>query len=363
MAWKPPDLLKFQLPAAVLASLAHDSRLTVSRESKDDGQYRSSLVISQGADSALEKEHPLQIDETQEVDWYRCETSKEKTPANKKRLHHIGTTSHKYILTNKGTRAKPKLDTSTSNLKRIGEQTRKLLDEERKKRKEIVRLDEGELPLPPEAIANEVAVAKSLQDEVKDKKIPPESKKKPRTNKRKRNDPTIDSFMPNIHHLSPNAATKEDKSNLLRLHGLPIGVRASDIRKFFHGLNPTIFALPTFDGYIDGWDGNVSEKECKKAKVKRYPESFRVYVKFQSVLVADAAMERSGESMGFDKKVNECCERGVFGATVALSTVSKPVAKFLEKHLVSVDSLVRFMSKTDSDFYSTCALLLFASSF
>lgn len=341
MAGKPPDLLKLRLPVSLLASLTQDSRLTVNLESKDC-ECKSSLAISRGADNASDHEHPLHMDEAR-VDWYQAKRSQDKVPVNRRRLRHIGTTSHEYTLTNKGTRAKPKLDTSTSNLKRIGEHTRKLLDEERKKRKEIVRLNEGELLLPPEAIANEAAAAKSLRDEEKGKKIPPEPKKRHMPNKRKRNDPTVDSYMPNTENLVANAVTKEDKSNILRMHGLPIGVRSSDIRKFFHGLNPTIFVLPTFDGYIDGWDGNVIEKEYKKVKVKRYAETFRVYVKFQSVLVADAAMERSGESVSFDKEMNECSDRGVIGAAVALSTVSKSVAKFLEKHLVSMNYLVVFM--------------------
>ena len=322
----PQKLINLSLPAALLSYLTQDEQLNLNHGDSKDGETHS-LTIARGANGTSEK-HALQVDE-HPVDWYQTMSTSE---TNKKSLSRIGTTKHRYTLQKKGTKPKPILDTSTSNLKRIGAQTRKLLDEERKKRKEIVRLDDDELPLPPEAIAKEAATKTAAESlDVSETKAASKPKK-PRVAKRKRNDPSIDSYMPNTDNLIAKAIGKEDKSYMIRLHGLPIGIRTNDIRKFFHGLNPTIFVLPTFDGYIDGWD--AGDFDCRKHKVARYSETFRVYAKFQSVLVADAAMERLGESIGFDVDRNGC-EAGVVGAAISLSPVSKHVAKFLDKYLVS----------------------------
>jgi hypothetical protein len=313
----PPALIKLSLPTALLSSLSKESRLTI-REG--DGDEKRSVTVS-FANTKSPVEHKLQRDEAP-TNWYQRTSS---SNSGMIKLNKVGTTKHQYNIN-----TKPKLDTSTSNLKRIGAQTRKLLDEERRKRKEIVRLENDVAPLPPEILHKEAPPTIKRDGPTNDTQKKTKTKK--HRVKRKRNDPTIDPYMPNVEHLIANAIGKEDRSNILRLHGLPVGVRRDDIRKLFHGLDPTVFVLPSFNGHIEGWDALDSDA---KKNVMRHPETFRVYAKFQSVLVADAAIERVGESIGFDVQLNGC-DGGMTGAAISLSPVSRHVASFLLKHLVSI---------------------------
>ena len=116
--------------------------------------------------------------------------------------------------------------TSKTDLKEIGKKTRRLLEEERKKRKEIVRLEEGydesSLPPLPEKQAADVATKTSADDE---KMKPQKPSKAPGARKRKRRRAAasnIDGWMPNVDDLLSRATTKDDRSNIVRLHGLPI---------------------------------------------------------------------------------------------------------------------------------------------
>lgn len=325
---KPPQLLKLRLPAALLSSLTNHSRLTI-HQGNDDGE-KSSILISGGNEAS--NEHELQVEKLHS-DWYQSKSTSEK-----RTLSRIGTTTHQYTV---NPRQKRQLDTIGVNLKQIGAQTRKSLDEERKKRKEIVCLTDGELPPLPDTLQREHTVRKNdnIADDVPTEKGK-RGVKKPRTVKRKRHDPTIDSYMPNTEQLISKIIEKEDRSNMIRLHGLPLGVKTGDIRKFFDGLNPVVFVLPSFNGYIEGWDAKENNPS-RKPFVHRYPETFRVYVKFRSALVADAAMERLGESIGFDVEVNGCT-KGVVGAALSLSPVPKRAASFLLKHLVSSYVAIRY---------------------
>lgn len=223
------------------------------------------------------------------------------------------------------------------SLKEIGKKTRRLLEEERKKRKEIVRLDDASsLPPLPEKEAL-VAVAKKAAAAESDRNIQPKKAgNAPSARKRKRRVASnIDGWMPNVDDLLSKASAKDDRSNIVRLQGLPIGVKPDHIRKFFHGLNPSIiFVLPSFTNYIQGWDAKY-DADHEGAIIKRYSSNFRVFVKFASAPVADAAIERSGEVVGFDTENTACGEREVVGAAISLSHVPKHVATFLQKNMVS----------------------------
>ena len=132
-----------------------------------------------------------------------------------------------------------------------------------------------------------------------------------------------------------------------------MNVKPEHIYKFFHGLNPSlIFILPRFDSYIQGWDAianndNVGEKNSD-ILVERHASNFRVYVKFTSSLVANAAIERMGESIGLTDRRGEedggdamiCGKREIVGASIAMSPVPKHVALFLQKYMVSLLTLL-----------------------
>lgn len=328
-----PQLLHLQLPTSLLSNFSKQSCLLLNREElvqqqrKDDGDEQTSLTITLATDGndrnpqqrheryMLQKEH--NDDCTRE--WYQSTP----TANNKKEMHKIGTTNKCY-----------KLDpNSIVDLKKIGEKTRRLLEQENKKRKEIVRLGEGECILPPNVVGNVVAEKKE--------KLPSRQKKattKPVRKKRRIVDPNVDGWFPDTDDLVGKAVSKDDHSNIVRLHGLPVGIKPEHIRKFFQGLNPSlIFVLPSNNATsIEGWDvQNANDNAvARRVKVDRYPSVFRVFVKFQSALVADAAIERSGEWIGLDKESEFCDDQdGIKGATISVSPVSKRISSYLQKNM------------------------------
>jgi hypothetical protein len=58
-----------------------------------------------------------------------------------------------------------------------------------------------------------------------------------------------------------------------------------------------------------------------------------VFVKFQSALVADAAIERSGEWIGLDKENALRAQDGMKGAAISVSPVPKRVASYFQKSM------------------------------
>ncbi|KAL3802103.1 hypothetical protein HJC23_010859, partial [Cyclotella cryptica] len=335
-----PDLIQLRLPASLLSSFSTNSRLTINPAANGAGNDKLSISVSREAAhkhaKTSEDLFPLKLEnQTDTFEWYQRKRS-QAVSDNMRKYFRIGETRSRYSINN------PK---SGVDLKRIGERTRTLLDQERKKRKEIVRLDEDELyPVNSKETAEKgMGERNPTNDNVpmaseKERKTPKTStlRKRAAASKRKRHDPTVDGWMPNTDHLVSKAVAKDDRSNIVRLHGLPRGIQPDHIRKFFHGLNPSlIFVLPTMNRFIEGWDvsDEFSSMQKQNIAVERHPESFRVYVKFQSVLVADAAMERQGESIGFDRNKEDFIKKDVVGAAISLSPVSRYVASYLQKHL------------------------------
>lgn len=329
-----PALIPLRLPSALLSNLSKDSRIVFNfNGSADDDGDKSEMtphIIAVRSNNAAEKDsteqHPLKIYSANRSEWYQSsEKSNARFFVGKNELVRIGETTNQFTV-----------ETSSAiDLKDIGKKTRQLLDNERKKRKEIVRLHDAVIVPHPET----GAIKRKLTSEVGDapsKKAPStatKAKKKMATKpKRKRRDPSVDGWMPNLDNLSVSAASKEDRSNILRLHGLPFGVKPEHISKFFHGLSPSlIFVLPSLPSTIKDWDAKQDFDANTRTAVKRHSNDFRVFVKFQSSPVADAAMERVGEPMGFDKDSNICNRSEIAGAAIALSSVPKYVASFFAK--------------------------------
>ncbi|KAL7536990.1 hypothetical protein ACHAXR_007525 [Thalassiosira sp. AJA248-18] len=338
---KPP-LIALRLPAALLANLSTDSRLAINHGEASPGEDDNEANKATAATDALSLtvthggtvkqscvSYPLEAadNEHHHTEYYQSTATALGGTTSKNELHSIGKTNKQYTV-------KPK-STTTTNLKEIGRKTRRLLEEERKKRKEIVRLDDNEcLHLTGQEAA---VVAKTSPQPPDTAKMPPKKAgSKPGANARKRKRrvaSNIDGWMPNVDDLLSNATAKDDHSKIVRLHGLPIGVKMEHIRKFFHGLNPSlIFVLPSFPSYVQSWDATFDANE-RNALVKRHSSNFRVFVKFTSAPVADAAIERSGESIGFDKEGAACEKKEAVGATISISPVPKHVASFLHKHM------------------------------
>jgi len=143
-------LTPLRLPATILTSLFNESRLAIHRASDGGGPGEDdekrlgataslSLVVTQAGkgeqsgDSYLLEEAS---DQNNPTDWYQSSMTTmlavEKAPSNKKGQ-----------INNTPSNPNPK------DLKEIGERTRKLLERELKKRKEIVRLEGDADILPP----------------------------------------------------------------------------------------------------------------------------------------------------------------------------------------------------------------------
>ena len=158
----------------------------------------------------------------------------------------------------------------------------------------------------------------------------------------------VDTRTPDISHLTYNP-NQENVSNTVRIHGLPVATKRGDLIRFFAGLNPKhIFMLPhnnipilewdavaTSDDDDDDSDDNDSDNDSNagSGRVKRHPNSFRVFVRFDSAPVASLAAQRSGEEI-YMGKASDNNETRRQGASIAVSQVPKATAKYLFQNMV-----------------------------
>jgi len=335
-------LIHVRLPASLLSTLSKKSLIEISRSEAgavEDGDGKRTIaddnltlkITQRGSGDSF----PLETDHQKQhtIEWYQSAVNmvdqlggKDRAP-NQNELRHIGTTNKQYTIK----------APSTTDLKKIGERTRRLLEEERKNRKEIVRLDDNDhLPLPEK---DAKAPEKSQQMAAKVPHKRTGAKASTSARKRKRHVASnVDGWMPNVDDLRSTDTNKDGQSNIVRLHGLPVGVKPEHIRKFFHGLNPSlIFVLPSFSHRIQGWDAAYSIEKVGGCIVKRHPIHFRVFAKFTSYPVANVAIERSGESIDIDLEGAACCKSEITGASISMAPVSKSDASFMRKHMVSCE--------------------------
>jgi len=349
-------LIPMRVPVSLLSTLPRESRLLLNHHNNIDGdgrgdQVASSLIINDGGGDRRDCTIEVTDNHGNHTDWYQASlsaafasTSTISLNSKKRDLQHIGTTN-KQLTINEPKPKQSSKKAKAADLKEIGKRTRQLLEEERKKRKEIVRLDDNEC-LPPLPKNNEQLVTPAAPEKLSKKSKQPSTTT---TRKRKRQSApipsNIDGWMPSVDHLLPSSeegavVAKDEQSNIIRLHGLPLGVKPEHINKFFHGLNPSlIFVLPSLPSYIDGWDATTTINDSDDDMlIKRYASNFRVYVKFSSAPVANAAIERLGEFIGLDKAVDCTAVRSkkskeIVGVSIAISPVPKHVAMFIEKHM------------------------------
>lgn len=223
-----------------------------------------------------------------------------------------------------------------SHARPLEQKARDRCDATREERPEIVRI--SELP------------EKVVHDETSPSILPghtttPGSRKKRRTSLPKERRPqssiadmSIDRWLPDISSLP--VCTKEDRSNIVWLHGLPKNTTVGQIRRFFSGLdvkrvvillsNPTLF--PQLDG-----DHSLPHKQHV---VERCEASTRVLVQFESAPIAELAANRSGEvlTVGSSSSDGMPHQDHNLGALIAVTQIRKPVASAV-KH-VAVDGQI-----------------------
>ena len=218
-------------------------------------------------------------------------------------------------------------------IKNLGKKARERLQEEMRKRPEIVRLSDGEefLPINPQISASKPKDTEKSAEDISGKAT--SSKKQDTTlhqnRKRKRSsarlvdpigeDPSliIDKWMPNISHLQRDFA-EDELSSVLALHGIPMTTTAQHVKRFFDGLQlHQILVLVPYHENIPELDPSLPTKKSALGKsiVKRYePSSVRVWVKFDKRVTAEIALQRSGEILE--------------GAALALAMVPRRIATF-----------------------------------
>jgi len=284
------------------------------------------------------------------------------------------------------------------NVREAGRKARLRLEEEKSKRKEIVRINDKAEELLAEKISSTGGGTKRKKSEgntltaFSTRSAVAARKKRKRSTKAKaatkisayfddqESDGAIriDSWMPDT-----SVVGMEGRSNLVRVHGLPYGCKPEELRRFFTGLSPVrVLILAPYDRHIDGWDCSdsgtadtstsaISRKTRKRQRgaapasgstprgpfVKRYSSVFRVFVQFETAPSAQLALKRSGESIfttnailldnsndsdsssgGTDEATKEQ-EKKKVAAAVFISPISKAQASFLKKRQVAIDGV------------------------
>lgn len=217
---------------------------------------------------------------------------------------------------------------TAAQVKALGRKAREALEEEQRKRREIVRLERDPEDTGSDHRESGIAFAEAIR------------KQRPRPSsalKRKHTENFSDAFShaatgqtdpwaPDVSHVTQCA--DGERSSFVRLHGLPKGVKPDSIRRFFSGLDvERIFILIPNETRIREWD---ERKHPSEMLVERHESSFRVYVKFVSSPTADIALARSEEYLYAD----ESDEEKKIGVHIGMTKVPKSTANYLQHNLV-----------------------------
>jgi hypothetical protein len=211
----------------------------------------------------------------------------------------------------------------SKEVKDLGRKARERLEEERRKRREIVRLQQD----PIENIREEPKSAFS-QAIRKQRGRPSAAKRKHVEKFVESTEPTenVDTWTPDVTHVS--LCSDGERSSVVRLHGLPKVTKPESIRRLFSGLDvERIFVLLSNETCIPEWD---EREHYDEMLVARHESSFRVYVKFVSSPVADMARARSQEFLYADQQ-----DKNV-GVHIAMTKVPKTIASYLQHNLVYI---------------------------
>jgi len=209
----------------------------------------------------------------------------------------------------------------SQHVKDLGRKARERLQEQRAKRREIVRL-EKEPTEPVRPLLAPRPVKRTLPGIGMKRK-----RAKPQTLNHSVEDAKVDSWYPEVASFEKYIG--DERSSLVRLHGLPMGCKPEAIRRFFSTLNPErVIVLLSMDRELMAWDAPI---DASATTTPRHASTFRVHVKFPSAPLANLATDRTGEilftGIGEDK----------MGVKIAVTQVSKLSAQWLLKHMVRDD--------------------------
>lgn len=354
-----------RLPASIVQQIAEGKEFYLHPEGKrGDGTHssnnRNAYLSFQASDTSkgasetahdVDEEHQhvetLQLQSDAPVDIY---SSIEDGKAENKKRRHGDDKNH--VLKFLGCAKRYKSLVSADD---VGKKTRALLEEQRAKRKEIVRMDiDSSKP-----VTKQRKIVTSTATITKAKKSRPVKKRK-RSSKQQMEsalqEENVDDWMPHVH---VSKDIKDRAGTIVRLYGVPKGCMPSDITKFFSGLSPAkVFACIPFPGTFtdrnncfmdDGYYGRKSGKGL--TVIPRESSELRVFVQFQSAAIAHLACERSGEaclyhpdvdlgSSDSDPDVKGHAGFGVgsskknLSAAILVSPVIKEVGNFILRNMV-----------------------------
>ena len=259
------------------------------------------------------------------------------------------------------------MNNDDDKLKETGRKARERLQEERSKRKEIVRIEESD-----DFVSNQTPnlrpysnFSKAIKEETQKRKKTTVSRNKlsghsattDRSRKRRRGTSPLSAIETNLTEKVDewvpftqkifNTLDKRDKmyhSNIVRIHGFPIGANEKNLRKFFTGLSlEKIFTIPAFEREIPNFDlkdtdsaretsfsaskGSKKRAYSRQVSLERHRSTVRIFCKFKTKSAAQAALERSGEIIFFND------ENDKIGAAIAIVPISKSISEHLERNM------------------------------
>jgi hypothetical protein len=203
----------------------------------------------------------------------------------------------------------PTADTDKGKIKEFGKKARKLLQEEKDKRREIKILNQSEATKASNTKSKSISAPLSK----KKKAVRPPTKRRKVVQKAKKSIESINKL--DVSHMA--VPEKDYRSNIVKLHGFRSNCTVEHVRKFFTGLQPeSIFLLLSNRVYIRELDANRNPLSSN---------SVRIFVKFDSSATATLAAKRSGETIKIsdDKLAPDKMKTISIGVTLVSKDVSR----------------------------------------
>ncbi|KAL3945446.1 MAG: hypothetical protein SGBAC_000499 [Bacillariaceae sp.] len=180
-------------------------------------------------------------------------------------------------------------------VKEFGKKARALLQEEKDKRREIKVVDPVELSAKKRSSTLFGNAIKSATTVTTTSARPNKKQRVFSPSKRRRSD--VASAESKIHNHAPHIPVpdKDFRSNVVKLHGLHPYCTKEHIKKFFSGLKVDfIFTVLSNDIYLPLLD---CKKDLQATRSSANEHHLRIFVKFESSMLATVAAERSGETI------------------------------------------------------------------
>lgn len=242
-----------------------------------------------------------------------------------------------------------------------GWRARVRLEEERSKRKEIVRLD-----VAPREAGSRARAGRGSSPSTSVPAVPGRRRKRRRAAPADEGVAGVDGWVPDVADVTLAAAAGDGRgSSLVRVHGLPRGAKPEEVRRAFAGLNPgRVLILVSNGASVAGWDAEAgSAPPPATPSVRRYPPTFRVYVQFDTAAAAGAATARSGEAVfasgaercppgggcGGDAGEGDAGDGRGPGAAVAVTAVPRAHASFILRCLAFDAARGEALHRTSED--------------